>query len=79
MIAGSDNDLQPLVGSRHLGEEGVEHPLCLGRRVRGIENIARKQIVNAVLSGDDTITIDAIHEACKCELFNNPTTRRIGF
>ncbi|MBQ5925097.1 MAG: ATP-binding protein [Paludibacteraceae bacterium] len=44
-----------------------------------IENIARKQIVNAVLSGDDTITIDAIHEACKCELFNNPTTRRIGF
>ena len=44
-----------------------------------IENIARKQIVNAVLSGDDTITIDAIHEACKCELFNNHTTRRIDF
>ena len=44
-----------------------------------IENIARKQIVNAVLSGDDKVSIDAIHEACKCELFNNHTTRRIGF
>lgn len=44
-----------------------------------IENIARKQIVNAVLSGDDKVKMDAILEACKTELFCNGNTRRIGF
>ena len=44
-----------------------------------IENISRKQIVNAVLSGDDKVKMDAILEACKTELFCNGNTRRIGF
>ena len=36
-----------------------------------IENIARKQIVNAVLSGDDKVKMDSILEACKTELFSS--------
>lgn len=44
-----------------------------------IENIARKQLVNAVLTGEDKVSMEAIKEACKTELFNNNTTRRIGF
>ena len=44
-----------------------------------IENIARKQIVNAVLSGDDKVKMDSIVEACKTELFTSSNTRRIGF
>ena len=44
-----------------------------------IENIARKQVVNAVLSGEDRVCMAAVTEACKSELFNNSSTRRIGF
>lgn len=44
-----------------------------------IENIARKQLVNAVLTGDDKVSIEAIKDACKTELFNNSGSRRIGF
>lgn len=44
-----------------------------------IENIARKQLVNAVLTGENKVCMEAIKEACKTELFNNNTTRRIGF
>lgn len=44
-----------------------------------IENIARKQLVNAVLTGEDMVSMEAIKEACKTELFNNSGTRRIGF
>lgn len=44
-----------------------------------IENIARKQIVNAVLSGDDKVKMDSILEACKTELFSSSNSRRIGF
>ena len=44
-----------------------------------IENIARKQLINAVLTGVDKVDLDAVQEACKTELFNNNTTRRIGF
>ena len=44
-----------------------------------IENIARKQLVNAVLMGEDKVSMEAIKDACKTELFNNNTTRRIGF
>ncbi len=44
-----------------------------------IENIARKQIVNAVLTGNDQLGIEDIREACKTELFNNSGTRKIGF
>ncbi len=44
-----------------------------------IENIARKQLVNAVLTGEDKVSMEEIQEACKTELFNNNTTRRIGF
>lgn len=45
-----------------------------------IENIARKQIVNAVLTGEDKVNLEAIHEACKTELFNNNSERqKIGF
>ena len=44
-----------------------------------IENIARKQIVNAVLTGNESIEMESIREACKTELFNTNNTRRIGF
>ena len=44
-----------------------------------IENIARKQIVNAVLTGNDQLGIENIKEACKTELINNSNTRKIGF
>jgi SpoVK/Ycf46/Vps4 family AAA+-type ATPase len=44
-----------------------------------IENIARKQVVNAVLSGEDRVSMESVQEACKTELFNNSNTRRIGF
>lgn len=44
-----------------------------------IENIARKQIVNAVLTGDDCVNMAAIQEACKTELFNRSGSRKIGF
>lgn len=44
-----------------------------------IENIARKQLVNAVLTGEDKVSMEEIQETCKTELFNNNTTRRIGF
>ena len=44
-----------------------------------IENIARKQIVNAVLTGNDAVRMESIHEACKTELFNANSTCKIGF
>ena len=44
-----------------------------------IENIARKQLVNAVLTGEDKVSMEAIKDACKTELFNNSGSRRIGF
>ena len=44
-----------------------------------IENIARKQPVNAVLTGEDKVSMEAIKDACKTELFNNSGSRRIGF
>ena len=44
-----------------------------------IENIARKQLVNAVLTGEDKVDLETIQEACKTELFRSTTTRRIGF
>jgi hypothetical protein len=44
-----------------------------------IENIARKQIVNAVLTGNESIGMESIREACKTELFKASNTRRIGF
>ena len=44
-----------------------------------IENIARKQLVNAVLTGEDKVSMEEIKEACKTELFNTSETRRIGF
>ena len=44
-----------------------------------IENIARKQLVNAVLTGEDKVDLETIQEACKTELFKSSTTRRIGF
>ena len=44
-----------------------------------IENIARKQLVNAVLTGEDKLNIETIQEACKTELFKNSTTKKIGF
>jgi AAA+ superfamily predicted ATPase len=44
-----------------------------------IENIARKQLVNAVLTGEDKVSMEAIKDACKSELFNTSSTKRIGF
>jgi len=44
-----------------------------------IENIARKQIVNSILTGDEAISLDLIREACENERFNTKTVRHIGF
>ena len=44
-----------------------------------IENIARKQLVNAVLTGEDKVSMKTIKEACKTELFKNSSMKRIGF
>lgn len=44
-----------------------------------IENIARKHSVAAILSGDDTIDINAIIETCRHERINNSGRHRIGF
>ncbi len=44
-----------------------------------IENIARKQIVNSILSGEETVSLESIREACNNERFNTQASRRIGF
>lgn len=44
-----------------------------------IENIARKQIVNSILSGEETVSLESVSEACDNERFNTKTNRRIGF
>ena len=45
-----------------------------------IENIARKHLIDSVLSESDTLDIQAIHEACKSEgLAKQRDSRRIGF
>ena len=44
-----------------------------------IENIARKQLVNAVLTGEDKVDLETIQEACKTESFKTSTPKRIGF
>ena len=44
-----------------------------------IENIARKQIVNSILSGEYTVSLDSIREACDNERFTTSKTRQIGF
>lgn len=44
-----------------------------------IENIARKQLIDNVLSESDSMNIEAIHEACKSESLSKHTAKRIGF
>ena len=44
-----------------------------------IENIARKQVINAVLTGEDKVNMEFIREACKTELFKKHSASRIGF
>ena len=44
-----------------------------------IENIARKQVVNALLSGEDTLSLDTIREACNTERLRGRKTAKIGF
>ena len=44
-----------------------------------IENIARKQLIDSVLSESDTLDLNAIHEACKSEGLSKNRTQRIGF
>jgi len=44
-----------------------------------IENIARKQIVNSILCGDDKIQLNRIREACDTELFKGKGHKIIGF
>ena len=44
-----------------------------------IENIARKQLIDNVLSESDSMNIVAIHEACKSESLSKHTAKRIGF
>lgn len=43
-----------------------------------IENIARKHMVNAILSGDERINIEKISETCRKERINSRTSR-VGF
>ena len=44
-----------------------------------IENIARKHIVDTILSGEDGLVIDTIREACRAEQFNKKSGNKIGF
>lgn len=44
-----------------------------------IENIARKQLIDSVLSENDTLDLNAIHEACKTESLAKQRMQRIGF
>ena len=44
-----------------------------------IENIARKQIVNSILSGKETVSLESVSEACDNERFTTSKTRQIGF
>lgn len=44
-----------------------------------IENIARKQLIDNVLSEKDELDIAAIHEACKAECLTKRKAVRIGF
>lgn len=44
-----------------------------------IENIARKHTVNAILSGDSSIDIQAIAKTCRNERLNGTDRTRIGF
>ena len=44
-----------------------------------IENIARKHVVDAILSGEDTLQMTTIREACQQELFHHKISSQIGF
>ena len=44
-----------------------------------IENIARKHIVDAILSGEETLSLDTIREACNTERLHGKKTAKIGF
>lgn len=44
-----------------------------------IENIARKQLIDSVLSERETLDITTIHEACKSESLSKHRTQHIGF
>lgn len=44
-----------------------------------IENIARKHIVNAILSGEETLSLETILESCHAERLNSKKNRQIGF
>lgn len=44
-----------------------------------IENIARKQIIDSILSCEEQMSMDKIKEACDTELFNRKSTKVIGF
>jgi len=44
-----------------------------------IENIARKRIIDDILSSRDTLDIDAVVENCKTEQLNKKAASRIGF
>ena len=44
-----------------------------------IENIARKHIVDTILSGEDGLVIETIREACRAEQFNKKSGNNIGF
>ncbi|MCQ2342866.1 MAG: ATP-binding protein [Paludibacteraceae bacterium] len=44
-----------------------------------IENIARKQIVDSILFGEETVNLNSIREACAAEQFKATTAKHIGF
>lgn len=44
-----------------------------------IENIARKQLIDSVLNEDESLNIEAVHEACRTESLGKSGAKRIGF
>ena len=44
-----------------------------------IENIARKQTVNNILFGNDTISLDDLIESCRQERISKSSANKIGF
>jgi hypothetical protein len=44
-----------------------------------IENVARRRMIESVLHGNDSITIDKLHEYCECERIESEGKQKIGF
>ena len=60
-----------------------EEALCLASTYSfsggQIENIARKQLIDSVLTESDALDIQAIHQACRLERLGKHDVKRVGF